>query len=363
MLGGRSRTRARSVCALPICIHPQDRARRANGCLRNCSRDSATAFKSIPRLPMPTAGPCAGRPGVWRARTASPTPCAGHGRGLLQQQPRGRAASAAGREAGSCRPSGRRRGSRLQQSSDRSAAVLRSAHGQPGTLPSSAQVCRRNPQRRHAGYRPGAAVARRGPAHELRASSAFAQRDRRRHAQPAGSPDRGKHRVEVPTSIPIWAWSKWTRPRRSRFCSTWCSTRGTPCPAAARSQSRPAIARCRSWPTPAWDQQHGLASVRAVCGGRQRQRHGCRHAQLICSKLSSLPRPGKGTGLGLATVHDIVTSNGGLIHVESAPARGTRVSVLLPLVPEAVLNSLQTTTIFIPEATRANYTQTIKEKE
>ncbi len=42
---------------------------------------------------------------------------------------------------------------------------------------------------------------------------------------------------------------------------------------------------------------------------------------------------GKGTGLGLATVHDIVTSNGGLIHVDSAPARGTRVSVLLAAGP------------------------------
>lgn len=39
----------------------------------------------------------------------------------------------------------------------------------------------------------------------------------------------------------------------------------------------------------------------------------------------------KGTGLGLATVHEIVTGNGGLIHVDSAPGRGTRVSVLLPL--------------------------------
>jgi two-component system, cell cycle sensor histidine kinase and response regulator CckA len=46
-----------------------------------------------------------------------------------------------------------------------------------------------------------------------------------------------------------------------------------------------------------------------------------------------------GTGLGLAMVHDIVTSNGGLIHVESAPACGTRVSILLPLVPQALLNS------------------------
>jgi signal transduction histidine kinase len=48
---------------------------------------------------------------------------------------------------------------------------------------------------------------------------------------------------------------------------------------------------------------------------------------------------GKGTGLGLATVYDIVSSNGGLIHVESAPARGTRVTVLLPLVPEIAINS------------------------
>ncbi len=45
-------------------------------------------------------------------------------------------------------------------------------------------------------------------------------------------------------------------------------------------------------------------------------------------------KSGKGTGLGLATVHDIVTSNGGLIHVASAPSCGTRVSVLLPLVPQ-----------------------------
>ena len=50
----------------------------------------------------------------------------------------------------------------------------------------------------------------------------------------------------------------------------------------------------------------------------------------------------KGTGLGLATVHDIVTSNGGLIHVDSAPACGTRVSVLLPLVPETVSDSRNT---------------------
>jgi len=44
-------------------------------------------------------------------------------------------------------------------------------------------------------------------------------------------------------------------------------------------------------------------------------------------------KSGKGTGLGLTTVHSIITSNGGLIHVDSVPNQGTRFSVLLPLAP------------------------------
>jgi signal transduction histidine kinase len=51
---------------------------------------------------------------------------------------------------------------------------------------------------------------------------------------------------------------------------------------------------------------------------------------------------GQGTGLGLATVHDIVTSNGGLIHIDSLPKHGTRVSVLLPLVPASAVSSQNT---------------------
>lgn len=48
---------------------------------------------------------------------------------------------------------------------------------------------------------------------------------------------------------------------------------------------------------------------------------------------------GKGTGIGLATVHDIVTSNGGLIHVQSEVGSGTRISLLLPLAAEVAADS------------------------
>jgi signal transduction histidine kinase len=39
---------------------------------------------------------------------------------------------------------------------------------------------------------------------------------------------------------------------------------------------------------------------------------------------------GEGTGLGLTTVHSIVTTNRGLIHFESEPGQGTGVMILLP---------------------------------
>jgi two-component system cell cycle sensor histidine kinase/response regulator CckA len=47
-------------------------------------------------------------------------------------------------------------------------------------------------------------------------------------------------------------------------------------------------------------------------------------------------KAGKGTGLGLSTVHNIVITNGGLVHVGSEPGHGTRVSVFLPLLAQEI---------------------------
>ncbi|HET6582817.1 MAG TPA: response regulator, partial [Nannocystaceae bacterium] len=62
-------------------------------------------------------------------------------------------------------------------------------------------------------------------------------------------------------------------------------------------------------------------------------------------------KPGEGTGLGLSTVHGIVTALGGRVDLDSTPGQGTRVTVELPVAaPGVAVETESSDAIGIPTA-------------
>ncbi len=96
----------------------------------------------------------------------------------------------------------------------------------------------------------------------------------------------------------------------------------------------------------------GMAALTVRDTGRGMDRETVSH---VFEPFFTTKGPGKGTGLGLATVYGIVTQHGGTIAVESAPGRGTTFRLTFPRDTDATAAALAPT----PEGTEAMGSETV----
>ena len=73
--------------------------------------------------------------------------------------------------------------------------------------------------------------------------------------------------------------------------------------------------------------------------------------------------PGKGTGLGLATVYGVVRQSGGFISVDSEPGKGTKFDLYLPKTPELANASSAGEVKRLAPANRRRHTVLVVEDE